>query len=1815
MLKRLNYILLMTLLLAIQMMAQAQYVIDKVCKDAVRTYRVDGETGLTYTWILKDHLGNSVSIPSGAPFADTDGSGNLIEGSEISITWSFNADIYSLSVEKQSSFNCSTDELGTIEVVPIPFVNAGSDQAYCSGAAITLSDATASDITTSGLEWSSAGDGTFDNPNVVNPVYTPGPDDLLAGKVTLKISAKSMGDADGCLQEDEVELTIVPQSKLVITNPAAVCEPQGIDLTDVSITAGSIIPPLSSFSFWKDASATIVLTSPNHVVISGTYYIKLDVSGKCPDIQPVNVTIESQPKLLITNPVAVCEPATVDVSAPYITSGSDPGLTLTYWNDGSATSPLSDYTTIKSSGIYYVKADNGTKCSSIQSVSVVINKQSTPQFSLNNLLCLNGPAPILPATSTDGITGTWNPAVVSTTSLGKSMYVFTPNTGQCASLYTIEIEITNDIVPTFATIGPFCVGSISPILSSKSDNGITGTWSPNAVLTGTTGSTDYIFTPDAGQCANPITVPVTITDPVTPTFASIGPVCQNSADPLPVTSIEGITGTWSPVFSSAATGTKTYTFTPNFGECANQATLSITVVPEVIPIFAPIGPLCKNSSPPSLPLISTNGISGTWSPATISTTSTGTINYLFTPAIGGACSNPFNMPIEVIGINLAYTQVDLGYSTLPIGRIDLTVTGGSGNYSYSWDNGATTQDLSGLAAGDYTVTVTDQVTLCSGVQTVSITKLINDLVLVSDFTPPLCPGSNDATAIVTPSGGKTPYTYLWNNSQTDSIATGLIAGVYSVTVKDANGLSRGSIITIPETAVKYVIASVKPIDPVCFGENGKIELTFGSIGIVPNDYYDILYDGGLFAAVEVSGNRATISAPTGTYNNIRVEIRGCMTNAVGPVAIAPAPPALALPTIVTIQPDCDILTGTIEVITPTPMAGINYTLKGTNPVVVAQTNTTGVFPGLMAGVYSITYTDTKGCTSGPVSATIDAHPVTPADPIAIPVLAECEKNPIQTLNANSGIGPPAAGITIIWYDSPVGGNVISPIWNKTGSATFYAEATNGECASKNRTPVTLTIIPTPAAPISKGNLSACESSPLVTLDARDAIDPTGKNLVWYDALVGGNVVTSPTLNALKTITYYVEDINGVCASSPRTAVTLSINPLPAKPIAVVSVVPRCIDTSGVIEVKAPLGPGYTYNIDNGPYQSSVTFSNQTPGDHAIRVKNTITNCESGVTILKVPDIPPVPKIINLTVENCICYGDSGKLNFEFENITDGTYVIIYLGGQFENVKVKGNKATVLAKAGTYNVLAIEANGCTSSENWNVEIKQPDQISVSAKITEIDLKSKQKGEIDLTISGGTGTYQTVWKPNPFNGFVGATTEDIKNLDAGIYVVTVTDASGCYKTYIDTIPKANQPPIATDDDFIADCNLVNGDLLYTDNGNGVDSDPDGDPIAIDITPIKTPSHGTLTINPDGTFEYTAMQGYTGDDSFRYIIYDIKKNSSNPATVTIHIVSDTDRDGIADDLDPDADGDGILNVDEVMAGQNWKTTDSDGDGYPNYLDIDSDNDGIVDNIEAQSTPGYIKPSGIDKDSNGIDDAYDPAQGGISIVPVDTDGDGIPDFLDVDSDGDGVPDYIEGHDLNADGKPDFVSVGKDSDGDGLDDGFDIVVNVCSLSENVLGSNAAMQDFDGDGLKDWRDENDDDDQYLTRFEDLNMDRDFSNDDTDRDGHPEYLDYGRDCDLFIPNAFSPNDDNVHDYFQIYCIDHFPNARMYIFDQLGNKLYEQKNYGNLEVWGTPERAWWDGRTTNKAASTTNGGKVAPGTYYYVLQLGNGDIKKSFVFVSY
>jgi gliding motility-associated-like protein len=111
-----------------------------------------------------------------------------------------------------------------------------------------------------------------------------------------------------------------------------------------------------------------------------------------------------------------------------------------------------------------------------------------------------------------------------------------------------------------------------------------------------------------------------------------------------------------------------------------------------------------------------------------------------------------------------------------------------------------------------------------------------------------------------------------------------------------------------------------------------------------------------------------------------------------------------------------------------------------------------------------------------------------------------------------------------------------------------------------------------------------------------------------------------------------------------------------------------------------------------------------------------------------------------------------------------------------------------------------------------------------------------------------------------------------------------------------------------------------------------------------------------------------------------------------------------------------------------------------------------------------------------------------------------------------------------------------------------------------------------------------------------------------------------DCELFIPEGFSPNEDGIHDFFRIMCIHNYPNAKLMIFNRNGDLLWQKQNYGNYDVWGDQYNAWWWGTSVlsryDIGKQSINGEpKLKVGNYVYVIELGNGEVKNGTVMISY
>ncbi|HLP75176.1 MAG TPA: hypothetical protein VK155_19900, partial [Bacteroidales bacterium] len=301
---------------------------------------------------------------------------------------------------------------------------------------------------------------------------------------------------------------------------------------------------------------------------------------------------------------------------------------------------------------YTFTPDEG-QCALPATLTVTISDNIVPAFAAIGTYCSGATIPALPLTSTNGITGTWAPAInnASTTT-----YTFTPDEGQCALPATLTVTVNDNIVPAFATVGPYCSGATIPALPLTSTNGITGTWAP---AINNTATTTYTFTPGEGQCASTATMDIVVTASITPAFSQLGPICQNGTAPaLPLTSSNNITGTWSPAtINTAAVGTTTYTFTPDEGQCASTATMDIVVTASITPAFSQVGPICQNGTALALPLTSSNNTTGTWNPAAINTAAVGTTTYTFTPN-EGQCASTATMDIVVTAsITPAFAQI------------------------------------------------------------------------------------------------------------------------------------------------------------------------------------------------------------------------------------------------------------------------------------------------------------------------------------------------------------------------------------------------------------------------------------------------------------------------------------------------------------------------------------------------------------------------------------------------------------------------------------------------------------------------------------------------------------------------------------------------------------------------------------------------------------------------------------------------------------------------------------------------------------------------------------------------------------------------------------------------------------------------------------------------------------------------------------------------------------------------------------------------------------------------------------------------------
>jgi gliding motility-associated-like protein len=457
-------------------------------------------------------------------------------------------------------------------------------------------------------------------------------------------------------------------------------------------------------------------------------------------------------------------------------------------------------------------------------------------------------------------------------------------------------------------------------------------------------------------------------------------------------------------------------------------------------------------------------------------------------------------------------------------------------------------------------------------------------------------------------------------------------------------------------------------------------------------------------------------------------------------------------------------------------------------------------------------------------------------------------------------------------------------------------------------------------------------------------------------------------------------------------------------------------------------------------------------------------------------------------------------------------------------------------------------------------------------TTIIVTEPVNGTVSIDEETGMATYV------PAPGFYGADE----------FTYSVCNAGGlCDEAIVSvTVLSVNKAPYALDDINITFINTPISGWVITN-----DTDPNDDELAVNTTLVSGTEHGTVVLNANGSYLYTPNQGFTGKDHFEYQICD-GNGLCDEAMVTITVIQKRIE---GKNRPPVAVEDNYFGKTDVPVFGNLLSNDFDSDGdnlIISVTPVTSPSTGTLE-INADGTFSYFPENGFTGlvffEYEICDDAS-PALCSHAMATIDIrENNNANTTVAVDD----AYYMIEGDALNAD-----VSAND------YDPESDNQINFALL---VAPSNGTMALFPNGTF-----------EYIP-FAGYTG-NDFFIYEVCDNGEPMACDRAtayisveaapvdtvpgppQEQEVFmIPEGFSPNGDNINDYFVIPGIQPYPNARIEIYNRWGTLLYAQEDYGNTDRWGSTD-AWWDGSSNKKWTSGSE--KLPPGTYFYILNLNDG-----------
>ena len=785
--------------------------------------------------------------------------------------------------------------------------------------------------------------------------------------------------------------------------------------------------------------------------------------------------------------------------------------------------------------------------------------------------------------------------------------------------------------------------------------------------------------------------------------------------------------------SGIAAGTYTVTVTAG-ANCSSTATFTVadnTTNPDITPVVTAdicsqaIGAIDLTVSGAPTPY------TYSWSNMAVSEdlNSLNSGNYSVTVTAGNGCTadTTLNVPNNSSTFSLSGTATPLTSCISDNGAINLTVTP-AGPYTYLWSNAAVTEDLSNLAPGTYTVSVTE-----TGNCTATASFTVNDATTfpsaAQSVTPEICGLSNGGVDL-TVSGGATPYTFMWTGGAVTEDLNGISTGSYTVTVTGANGCSVTTTANVPENSISFSIAGTPAPNTSCVVNNGSIDVTITPSTPGPGASYT-------FSWSNNTSNEDLNGVPAGNYT-VTVSAGGTCTNTatyvVGATALPPSVSDNITPA------SCGQSNGDINLSVSGGQSP--YTFIWSNSALTEDINT------LPAGTYTVTVTGANSCTF--------VKTYTVPDDVILPNISGIPTANTSCTSSNGGINvsvTPALNYTFLWSNSQTTQNLANV------PAGMYSVTVNGGGNCINVASFTVDNN-TPAPVMSAGILSAfCSQSSggvdQTVVSGTPPITYAWSNNSSFEDLTGvppGNyTVTVSSGNGCTSVVSYVV---------PDSTMT---------PVISGSTLPNtlCVGSDGSVTINVTPALPYTYKWSNN--QTTQNIQNLTAGVYTVTVSaGGACTSTASFTVGAGSDVVAVSG----SATNILCFGAN-----------DGAIALSVSGGvqpyQYNWAPgIPGNPPSPGSlPPGAYAVTVTDAAGCSGVASFTITQPSSGLQLTCKQSSNVSLPGASDGAGTVNISGGVGPYTIVWSPGSSQSNVSPGNFVISNLSEGNYAVSVTDANGC------------------------------------------------------------------------------------------------------------------------------------------------------------------------------------------------------------------------------------------------------------------------------------------------------------------------------------------------------------------------------------------------------------------------------------------------------